>query len=549
MNTWQNAVITNKGLALQAKLIAGTTLNITRAVTGSGYVTPGLLQQQTAVTSPQQTMSFRTITYPEIGEACVPVYIENDGLATGYTAMQVGIYATDPDEGEILFFIAQAQSGTGTVVPSETESPGYSAEWNFYFQYGQADDVNVTVDPSNTVSHAEFEAHVNDKDNPHDVTRAQLGLGVTAVTTAGTDLDTYTSRGIFTFASAYAPINAPTGNANGWLFVIPWNEPESVATVKQVWMRHGAVSSNDHESYIRTRIASTGLWSNWAKVITTEDLQNNGTTTEAGYALDAQMGKTLQDGIDILNDKVIIRDVTTANTDLDTYLDQGIYTFASAYAPTNAPSGNTNGWLFVIPWNKTGSVATIKQIWMRHGAVSSNDHETYIRTRIASQNTWSSWAKAITTKDLQNNATTTADGYALDARMGKTLQGEIDTLNNSLVLTNKKWFHITNLNLPSGRKGVQIHFSGASRNNNILFTDTNKNVYIIVQDWSQITSTSPVQLSPIVLHEGSGIQQVQAAKTDAGYRLKFLYETAPVPGTLLSLDGTISFNSQEFTNS
>lgn len=305
MNTWQNAVITNKGLALQAKLIAGTTLNITRAVTGSGYVTPGLLQQQTAVTSPQQTMSFRTITYPEIGEACVPVYIENGGLATGYTAMQVGIYATDPDEGEILFFIAQAQSGTGTVVPSETESPGYSAEWNFYFQYGQADDVNVTVDPSNTVSHSEFEAHVNDKDNPHDVTRAQLGLGVTEVTTAGTDLDTYTSRGIFTFASAYAPINAPTGNANGWLFVIPWNEPESVATVKQVWMRHGAVSSNDHESYIRTRIASTGLWSNWAKVITTEDLQNNVTTTEAGYALDARMGKTLHGEIDTLKDSLL----------------------------------------------------------------------------------------------------------------------------------------------------------------------------------------------------------------------------------------------------
>ena len=118
-----------------------------------------------------------------------------------------------------------------------------------------------------------------------------------------------------------------------------------------------------------------------------------------------------------------------------------------------------------------------------------------------------------------------------------------------MVLTKKTWFHITNLNLPSGRKGVQIHFSGASKNNNILFTDTNKNVYVIVQDWSQITSTSPVQLSPIILSAGSGIQQVQAAKTDAGYRLKFLYQTAPVPGTLLSLDGTISFNSQEFTNS
>lgn len=200
MNTWQNAVITNKGLALQAKLLAGTTLDITRAVTGSGYVTPGLLQQQTAVTSPQQTMSFRPVTYPANGEACVPCYIENDGLSTGYTAMQVGIYATDPDEGEILFFIAQAQSGSGTVVPSESESPGYSAEWNFYFQYGQADSVTVTVDPSNTVSHDEF------------VSTAYFLQGGTAIP-SGADLDDYTTPGNYycqTNAIAATLDNCPT---------------------------------------------------------------------------------------------------------------------------------------------------------------------------------------------------------------------------------------------------------------------------------------------------------------------------------------------------
>ena len=162
MNIWQNAVITNKGLALLAKLVSGTTLNITKAMTGSGYVTPGTLQQQTAVTSPQQTMSFRTITYGEAGQVCVPAYLTNDDLETGYTATQVGFYAQDPDEGEILYFIAQAPSGTGTIIPSETEMPGYSAEWDFYFTYGQADDVSVTVDPSNTVSHAEADQLIED---------------------------------------------------------------------------------------------------------------------------------------------------------------------------------------------------------------------------------------------------------------------------------------------------------------------------------------------------------------------------------------------------
>lgn len=161
MNIWANAVMTQKGLALQSKLIAGNTLDITKVEIGAGYVTPGLLMQQTAVSDPKKTLTMvSSITYPEQGKCAVKININNDDVATGYTAMQVGIYANDPDEGEILYFISQAESGTGTEVPSKTEMPGYSAEWTFYFQYGQADNVNVTVDPSNTVSQSEMESYV-----------------------------------------------------------------------------------------------------------------------------------------------------------------------------------------------------------------------------------------------------------------------------------------------------------------------------------------------------------------------------------------------------
>ena len=161
MNIWANAVITTKGLALQSKLTQGHTLNITRAVAGAGYVAPALLAQQTAVTDPMQTLSFKTVSYPEEGKCTMPVSLTNEGLAEGYMAMQVGIYATDPDEGEILYFIAGAPNAQkGTEVPSETEAPGYSAEWTFYFQYGQADGVTVVVDPSNSVSQKELEAYI-----------------------------------------------------------------------------------------------------------------------------------------------------------------------------------------------------------------------------------------------------------------------------------------------------------------------------------------------------------------------------------------------------
>ena len=163
MNIWNHAVITYKGLALQAKLIAGNTLEITKVVVGSGYVDPDLLRDQVAVTDPQQTLTqVASITYPEQGQCAIRIKITNDDVAANWTARQVGFYAMDPDEGEILYFLAQADEGTGTLVPSDTEMYDYSAEWTFYFKYGQADNVTVVVDPSNTVSWDEMESYVQE---------------------------------------------------------------------------------------------------------------------------------------------------------------------------------------------------------------------------------------------------------------------------------------------------------------------------------------------------------------------------------------------------
>lgn len=161
MNIWSNAVVTTAGLNLLAKLIDGNTLDITRAVAGAGFVTPGLLMAQKEVTDIKQELSFTAIAYPEDGKCALTCNLGNEGLSVGYTAMQVGIFATDPDDGEVLFFIAQAAEGTGTHVPANNEMGSYTAEWTFYFQYGNADNVTVTVDPTASVTQAMLDAAIN----------------------------------------------------------------------------------------------------------------------------------------------------------------------------------------------------------------------------------------------------------------------------------------------------------------------------------------------------------------------------------------------------
>ena len=145
---------------MQAKLHAGVTLEITRAVSGTAYVTPGLLQKQTSVAGQMQELTFKPVTYPGEERCSLKCNLTNEGLKTGYMAMQIGVYAKDPDAGEILYFISQAEVGKGTEIPSEAEAPGYSAEWDFTVQFGQADGVTVVVDPSNTVSRADMEEYV-----------------------------------------------------------------------------------------------------------------------------------------------------------------------------------------------------------------------------------------------------------------------------------------------------------------------------------------------------------------------------------------------------
>lgn len=183
MSTWTNAVLTNQGATLLAKLTQGTTLSITSAYTGTGYVTPADLPAQTAVSGQRQQLTFRTVTYPEEGKCAIPMVLSNDTVNTAYTATQIGVYANDPDNGTILLIIAQALSGAGTDIPSATQMPGFSAEWTFYVQYGNADGVTVTVDPSGTVSQSELNqavatinAALATKANQTDMTAAQTAI-------------------------------------------------------------------------------------------------------------------------------------------------------------------------------------------------------------------------------------------------------------------------------------------------------------------------------------------------------------------------------------
>lgn len=148
------------------------------------------------------------------------------------------------------------------------------------------------------------------------------GINVQVVKTANTNLDDYTTTGIYQFSGSYTPTNIPSGS-NGWLIVIPVN----TNLVKQFWTRQGTTNSNNHNTYERT--LSNGVWANWSRFITDKD-----------------MATTSANGIMSKEDKAKL-DNEVANSITDNLLPYPYYHGSSKTVNGITTTIDENGWAYV----------------------------------------------------------------------------------------------------------------------------------------------------------------------------------------------------------
>lgn len=132
MALFSNGVLTKKGQALIAKSEAtGAGIHITKARTGSGLHTDtsvSTLEKQTALLEPKQEFGISDLsTIPgNDGVAVITVVIHNHDLPETYLLNELGIYAEDPDEGEILYSLIVSSAGT-TYIPADSSTGGLSS--------------------------------------------------------------------------------------------------------------------------------------------------------------------------------------------------------------------------------------------------------------------------------------------------------------------------------------------------------------------------------------------------------------------------------------
>ena len=146
MANWNGLQLTNKGIALQAKVQAGTQLHITKLKLGSGVVPSGTdVKTLTDLIAPEQNLGIG-------GKEAVDDYckisstISNTGLDAGYYVRELGVFAQDPDDGEILYMYTT--DGAPDYLPAGGGSTVISQEFSVMIAVDDTDNIVVDIDPA-----------------------------------------------------------------------------------------------------------------------------------------------------------------------------------------------------------------------------------------------------------------------------------------------------------------------------------------------------------------------------------------------------------------
>lgn len=147
MAEFKRVVITRNGQTLMAKLMSGTgTVEFTKIGVSSTTYTDTQLESLTSLTGVKQTAPITNIARNNNASVTVEGAISNEELAVGYYMQTIGLYAKDPDAGEILYAVTTA-SVAGYMPPFNNRTPS-GAQFKLTTTVGNAENVTLQIDPS-----------------------------------------------------------------------------------------------------------------------------------------------------------------------------------------------------------------------------------------------------------------------------------------------------------------------------------------------------------------------------------------------------------------
>ena len=166
MSNWSETQLTAKGRALDAKVTAGlTTLTFTRMKIGSGNVIPEEIDTMADLKSPRLVIG---ISSCEVSEAdptiCSVIGVaKSDDVETSFLVKEQGLFATDPDEGEILY--AVMIDSEPDKMPNKNVPSPLSIMYQINIVSDNAADITAIIAPAGLVTVQTMNAAINSHDS------------------------------------------------------------------------------------------------------------------------------------------------------------------------------------------------------------------------------------------------------------------------------------------------------------------------------------------------------------------------------------------------
>jgi hypothetical protein len=140
-------IFTNRGRALQVKAQIGTALIFTRIGVGDGALGGQAIEDLNALVHEVKSLTlnkFKTLTG---GKAVVGGVLSNQAIVTGFYWRELGLFATDPDLGEILYCYGNA-GALAEYIPAPGGAEILEKQVDVVTLVGNASSVSATIDQS-----------------------------------------------------------------------------------------------------------------------------------------------------------------------------------------------------------------------------------------------------------------------------------------------------------------------------------------------------------------------------------------------------------------
>ena len=147
MAEFKRIVITKDGQSLMAKLMSGSgTVEFTKIAVSNTVYTDGQLEGLSTLSGVKQVADISRVTRNNQTSVQVEGAITNVELTTGYHMQTLGLYARDPQVGEVLYAVTNA-SVAGYMPPYNERTPS-GAFFKLVTTIGNADKVTLQIDPA-----------------------------------------------------------------------------------------------------------------------------------------------------------------------------------------------------------------------------------------------------------------------------------------------------------------------------------------------------------------------------------------------------------------